>query len=228
MKSTELLNKVKEILNIPVTLEESKEVKLEIMTLQNGTVVEAERFEKGAEIFIKSDDEKIALPVGEYVMSDGKLLVVKEEGVIDDFRVVGDDVPAKEITEDLKYHDKDKKMKKDDEKEMKEHEEDEKKKMAEHVNVDKEGNMIVKIDDWKAMEERIANLEVAINKLKGEKMEASKTIEELEQQLSAEPAVEAIQHSPENNTEVKKEPKYGRNRPMTMSEKVLERISNIN
>ena len=45
-------------------------------------------------------------------MSDGKLLVVKEEGVIDDFRVVGDDVPAKEITEDLKYHDKDKKMKK--------------------------------------------------------------------------------------------------------------------
>ena len=228
MKSTELLNKVKEILNIPVTLEESKEVKLEIMTLQNGTVVEAERFEKGAEIFIKSDDEKIALPVGEYVMSDGKLLVVKEEGVIDDFRVVGDDVPAKEITEDLKYLDKDKKMKKDDEKEMKEHEEDEKKKMADHVNVDKEGNMIVKIDDWKAMEERIANLEVAINKLKGEKMEASKTIEELEQQLSAQPAVEAIQHSPENNTEVKKEPKYGRNRPMTMSEKVLERISNIN
>ena len=228
MKSTELLNKVKEILNIPVTLEDSKKVKLEVMTLQNGTVVEADRFEKGAEIFIKSDDEKIALPVGEYVMSDGKLLVVKEEGVIDDFRVVGDDVPAKEITEDLKYHDKDKKMKKDDEKEMKEHEEDEKKKMADHVNVDKEGNMIVKIDDWKAMEERIANLEIAINKLKGEKMEASKTIEELEQQLSAEPAVEAIQHSPENNTEVKKEPKYGRNRPMTMSEKVLERISNIN
>ena len=51
---------------------------------------------------------------------------------------------------------KDKKMKKDDEKEMKEHEEDEKKKMADHINVDKEGNMIVKIDDWKAMEERIA------------------------------------------------------------------------
>ena len=111
---------------------------------------------------------------------------------------------------------------------MKEHEEDEKKKMEDHVNVDKEGNFIVKIDDFKAMEERIANLEIAINKLKGEKMEASKTIEELEQQLSAEPAVEAIQHSPENKTEVKKEPKYGRNRPMTMSEKVLERISNIN
>jgi len=119
-------------------------------------------------------------------------------------------------------------MKKDDEKEMKEHEEDEKKKMADHINVDKEGNMIVKIDDWKAMEERIANLEVAINKLKGEKMEASKTIEELEEKLSAEPAVEAITHSPENNTEVKEQPKYGRNRPMTMSEKVLERISNIN
>ena len=225
MKSTELLNKVKEILNIPVTLEESKEVKLEVMTLQNGTVVEAERFEKGAEIFIKSDDEKIALPVGEYVMSDGKLLVVKEEGVIDDFRVVSDDVPAKEITEDLKYTDK--KMKKKEEEEEKKKMQEEEEKMDE-VHRDKEGNMIVKIDDFKAMEERIANLEIAINKLKGEKMEASKTIEELEQQLSAEPAVEAIQHSPENKTEVKEQPKYGRNRPMTMSEKVLERISNIN
>jgi hypothetical protein len=55
-----------------------------------------------------------------------------------------------------------------------------------------------------------------------------KTIEELEEQLSAEPAVEAIKHSPESTTEVKEQPQYGRNRPMTMSEKVLERISNIN
>ena len=92
-----MLNEIKTLLNI--------EVKLMEMKLENGTIVSAEAFEKGNEIFIVTDDEKVAMPVGEYILEDGKLLIVEAEGVIADVREVSDEVPAKEEeveeTEDL-------------------------------------------------------------------------------------------------------------------------------
>lgn len=88
-----MLNQIRTLLNI--------EVKLEEMKLENGTVVSAETFEKGSEIFIVTDDEKVAMPVGEYILEDGRLLVVEAEGMIADVRDVSDEVPAKEETEDL-------------------------------------------------------------------------------------------------------------------------------
>ena len=87
-----MLNQIRTLLNI--------EVKLEEMKLENGTVVSADTFEKGSEIFIVTDDEKVAMPVGEYILEDGRLVVVSEEGMIADVREVSDEVPAEE-TEDL-------------------------------------------------------------------------------------------------------------------------------
>ena len=110
MKSTEILNKIKTYL-IEDKVEEAKEetqleaqeeikeeVKVELAQakLENGTIVESESFKAGDEVFIVTDDEKVAMPVGEYVMEDGKLLVVEEEGLIADYREVSDDVPQKE------------------------------------------------------------------------------------------------------------------------------------
>jgi len=108
MKPSEMLNQIKTLLNIEVILEEQK--------LENGTLVEAESFEKGKEIFIKTDDEKVAMPVGEYLLEDGRLVVVEEEGIIGDVREVSDEVPQKEaedgeeITEDLKEEEEEEKM----------------------------------------------------------------------------------------------------------------------
>ena len=68
MKSSEMINKIRTLLDIQVKLEERK--------LENGTVVEAESFEKGKEIFIKTDDEKVAMPVGEYILESGVLIVI--------------------------------------------------------------------------------------------------------------------------------------------------------
>jgi len=93
MEKTKMLNQIRTLLNI--------EVKLEEMKLENGTVVSADTFEKGSEIFIVTDDEKVAMPVGEYILEDGRLLVVEAEGMIADVREVSDEVPAKEETEDL-------------------------------------------------------------------------------------------------------------------------------
>ena len=86
-----MLKQIKTLLKI--------EVKLEDMKLENGTVVSAESFEKGKEIFIVTDDEKVAMPVGEYILEDSRLLVVEEEGMIADVRDVSDEVPAKETKE---------------------------------------------------------------------------------------------------------------------------------
>jgi len=109
MKSTEILNKIKTFLTedkVEETKEETIEetqletkVELAQAKLENGTVVESESFKEGDEIFIVTDDDKVAMPVGEYVMEDGKLLVVKEEGIIAEYREVSDEVPAEEEKE---------------------------------------------------------------------------------------------------------------------------------
>ena len=88
-----MIEKIKDVLNL------NEEVKLEQTKLENGTVIEAESFEEGKEVFIVSDEEKIALPVGEYILEDTRLLVVEEEGVIADVREVSDEAPAKETEE---------------------------------------------------------------------------------------------------------------------------------
>ena len=93
MKSNNVIEKIKDVLNL------NEEVKLEQTKLDNGTIIEAESFEEGKEVFIVSDEEKIAMPVGEYILEDTRLLVVEEEGVIADVREVSDEAPAKETEE---------------------------------------------------------------------------------------------------------------------------------
>jgi tRNA A37 N6-isopentenylltransferase MiaA len=64
------------------------EVRLETMKLSDGvTVLEAEMFEAGNEVFVVTEDEqKIALPIGEYEMEDGRILIVVEEGIISEIK----------------------------------------------------------------------------------------------------------------------------------------------
>lgn len=63
------------------------EVKLATMKLSDGvTVLEAEVFEAGDEVFVVAEDQKIALPIGEYELEDGKILVVVEEGIISEIK----------------------------------------------------------------------------------------------------------------------------------------------
>ena len=79
MKATEILSKAKELLSIET---ETVEVKLAQATLENGTIIEADEMAEGKEVFIVTEDEKVALPVGEYTLEDGQALIVEEEGII--------------------------------------------------------------------------------------------------------------------------------------------------
>jgi hypothetical protein len=76
MNYKEIVKKICVALNI--------EVKLEQMKLNDGvTVIEADSFEANNEIFVVTeDDQRIPLPVGEYVVENGMLLIVTQEGVI--------------------------------------------------------------------------------------------------------------------------------------------------
>jgi len=75
--------------NAPEVQEEVK-VEMATMKLAGGVVVEAEAFEAGENVFlIGEDEEKVAAPVGEHELEDGRILVIVEEGVIAEIREAG-------------------------------------------------------------------------------------------------------------------------------------------
>lgn len=82
MKPLDMLNQIKTLLGV----EDAEKVELAQMTLDNGTVLEAEAFEANNEVFIVTEEEKIALPVGEYTLEDGRVLMVEEEGIIKEIK----------------------------------------------------------------------------------------------------------------------------------------------
>ena len=100
MNTNQTLNKVRTLLGIEVKFEQAK--------LDNGAVLEAETFEVGAEIFVVADEEKVALPIGEYILEDGQTIVVAEEGVIAEIKEAGaeeeapseEEAPAEEVVEE--------------------------------------------------------------------------------------------------------------------------------
>ena len=70
-----VINEIKTLLGM--------EVKLAQMKLKDGvTVLEADAFEMDNNVFIVNGEEKIPVPVGEYELEDGMILVVAVEGVI--------------------------------------------------------------------------------------------------------------------------------------------------
>ena len=89
-----LLNKARVLLGL--------EVKLEQMKLDNGAILEAEVFEAGAEIFVVADEERVAVPVGEYE-AEGKTIIVSEEGIIGEVKEASaeEEAPAETEAEEV-------------------------------------------------------------------------------------------------------------------------------
>jgi len=194
MKSSEMINNIKTLLNI--------EVKLEEMKLENGTVVEAESFEKGKEVFIKTDDEKVAMPVGEYLLEDGRLVVVEEEGIIADVREVSDEVPAKEneegeeITSDL---------------------EEEKEEMAYATKEE----LSSAVEEMKSMIEEIKAMVSPKEEMSDDDEELSANIKE---ELSA-PAAEPIKHSPEAESAQVEQKVFAQSKVRTTLDRVISKLN---
>jgi len=106
----ETLNKIKVLLGMDqeVTKEElseaTEQMKFEDIALEDGTIVSADSLEVGAAVFIMVEEERQPLPVGEYALADGSLLVVAEEGIIAEIKAAEEEVkeeeaPAEEMQE---------------------------------------------------------------------------------------------------------------------------------
>ncbi len=117
MNLTEVFKKIEMALapSEDVAPEVQEEVKVEMATMKlaNGIVVEAESFEAGQNVFlIGEDDEKVAAPVGEHELEDGKILVIEEEGVIKEIKEATEEVveeapvaeeESTEMAEEMEY-----------------------------------------------------------------------------------------------------------------------------
>ena len=92
MKPTEMLSQIKTLLKARMSLAQQ--------TLENGTIIEAESFEAGQQVFVVSDEERVALPVGEYALEDGMTLVVEEEGMIAEIKEAAVEAEEEEMQEE--------------------------------------------------------------------------------------------------------------------------------
>ena len=174
MKSQETLSKIMELLNL------QDEVKLESMKLENGTVIEAEAFEANQEVFIVTEDERIALPIGEYELEDGRMLIVAEEGVIAEVRdAKEEEAPAEEPAQ---------------EEVVEEVEQAEEEKEEEMAYATKE-ELTAAMDELKGMIDEIK----AMVSPKEEEM-SEEVVEEQVEMSTDEPAAKPIKHSPETKT----------------------------
>jgi predicted house-cleaning noncanonical NTP pyrophosphatase (MazG superfamily) len=191
MKANNILNR------ILAELSSIREVKFAQMTLENGAVLEAELFEAGNEVFVISGEDRVAAPVGEHLLDDGRILVITEEGVIAEIKEASEEAEveveaqAEEPTE-----------------------------LAE-MEVKEEAPAVVAV-----IERVLEEIAMMREEMKGmrEEMGGYAKKEEMaavKAELSAAPAAKAIKHNPET----KQVQKMSTNRPEKTIDRVLARIN---
>jgi len=206
MKSNNVIEKIKDVLNL------NEEVKLEQAKLDNGTVIEADAFESGKEVFIVTEDEKVALPIGSYNLEDGKILVVAEEGLISEIK----DAEAEEETEE--------------EVEEVEAKEEEKEEMG-YATKEELAEVKDMIEEIKAMLEPKEDLSaddlgnlLTEELAKHEKVELNEIPVEVQAELN-EPSAEPIVSNPEVHKTISKF-SVSKNRKSTTIDRVMSRLNN--
>ena len=241
MRPSEMLNKITSLLGTNVELAEMK--------LENGTTIEADSFASGESVFIITEDEKVPLPVGDYNLEDGKVLVVEEEGVISS---IGD---ATEATEEKDQEELDSQISTGSEPRDLEAEEDvavvaevvsespKKKESKKDLSEEESNDENVSLEDEKdemnkiveevvaavapiidEMKQELAYVKEELGKMKGEEVEKAKEEEELKEQLSSQPATKPLKHNPESKPETKAILSKG-NRPLGTMDRVLNKLN---
>ena len=209
MNTNDMIQKIKDVLNL------STEIKLEQQTLENGAVLEAESFEAGKEVFIVTEDEKVAVPIGEYELEDGRVLVVAEEGLISEIKEAGAEEETPEATEE--------------EVEEVEAAEEEKEEMG-YATKEELAEVKEMIEEIKAMlepkeemsSEDLGNL-ITEELAKHERTELSEVPEDVQAELN-EPAAEPIKANPENKASVNLN-RLAPKRPTTILDRVINKIN---
>jgi regulator of replication initiation timing len=220
MKATEVLKRIMTELS-SVKEEAVVEVKFAQMNLENGTVLEAEAFEVGNEVFIVNEEDRIALPVGEYTLADGNVLYVAEEGIISEVKSAESEVEeevaevAAEPVAELEAETPSNPKKIVESHTTETH-------FAEEVPMEEKIKAIVMpiIEEVKAELSAIRE-EMGYTKEKMSAVEAENN--ELKTELSAQSAAKPIKHNPE--VAPKAEVKFATRKPQTAMNRVLSKLN---
>ena len=190
---TSVINQIKTLLGM--------EVKLETIKLIDGiTIFEADTFETDKEVFIVTEDEqKIPVPVGEYELEDGRILVVIEEGIISELKEKADEVEEEAKSEEG-Y--------KEDEEEMKA-----------TPSAKKTIESVVK-ETFFAEIEKLTQENIELKA----KLENLSKVDEVAVEATELAEVKPIAFNPENTNEVETFV-YGSKRPKTIMDTILEKIN---
>ena len=192
---TSVINQIKTLLGM--------EVKFETMKLMDGiTIFEADAFEMDKEVFIVTEDEqKIPVPIGEYELEDGRILVVEVEGIILEIK----DAPTEEeVAPEVETPEVE-------------------------VEVEAEATPTAKKTVESIVKEtffaEIEQLKTENIELKA-KLENLSKVNEVTTEVTELADVKPISFNPENKNEVEHF-QYGSKRPRTTMDSILEKISNL-
>ena len=204
MKAVEILNRIKAELSA-VIAPEVVEVNLAQMSLENGTIIEAAEFAPENEVFIVNEDERIAMPVGEYALEDGQVMVVAEEGIISEMKAKEEEVEeeataAEAAPEEVPVE------------------------AAEEANAPKKVIESHTIEQHFAADNFVSKVEfsAAIDELKELITGMKQTEDVLRAELSAEPAAKPIKHNPETKHQ---EVRFASKKVNSTLERVLAKIN---
>jgi phosphoribosylformylglycinamidine (FGAM) synthase PurS component len=190
MNPKETLKKVKTLLGVEVALEQMK--------LDNGTIIEAEVFEAENDVFIVNDDEKIALPVGQYTLEDGKILIVETEGVISEIKEAEaeeEETPAEEAAPEAATEPE--------------------------MEAQPTAKKVIESISKEMFFEEIEKLRSEIAEIKLSKIEATEEVKEVELSEEANPII----HNPEVKIE-KEINLFAQKRPQTTKDRVFNKLFN--
>lgn len=198
MNSNDMINQIKTLLGMETKLAQAK--------LENGTIIEAEEMAQGNEVFIVTEEERIAMPIGEYQLEDGQVLIVEEEGIIASVgaaeeapeEVEASEEVAEETSEELSEEVTEENLEEDDKEEM-----------------------------GYATKEELAEVKDMIEEIKAMIKDKEEMSEEPQEEVKEElSAVEKVTHNPE--TEQKKMNfLFGQSRTQNTMDRVMSKISQI-
>jgi len=214
MKEITLLNKVRELLGMEIKLEQRK--------LEDGvTIIEADAFEAEAEVVIITEDEqRIPLPIGDYKMDDGMILVVAEEGIISEIKEEAAEEEVIEEEAEKEYEEKEEEMATEEAKPVK--------KVVESVSKETYFSEIEALkkenEELKSQIEKLSKVEEVTEEATEE---ATEEVTEEKTELSAEeldPAVKPISFNPENKQETERI-LYAQNRTETTLDRIYRKLN---
>ena len=211
MNTTEILTKIKTLLGV-----ESEEVRLAQMKLEDGLTIVESDFEEGASIEIVTEDGKVSMPIGDYTLEDGRMVVVKEEGLIAEIKEAKEE--EEETTEEVTEE-------KTTEEEVEAKEEiSTPKKVVESITKESFFSEIEKLkEENESLKKELEGL-----KLSSVENTQVKETENTEVELSTEEEPKPIVHNPENKERVNLGRKISPNRQRTIMDSVYDRIANKN